>query len=115
MTPAQVSSHWQESASGNTTNSCQKQFLEEFFILVMTTLTGNTTTTIEVAPTLAHKGLPILLGRAIATGETLGPDFANDGVKLQALRERLMEERFHLAVLGQFKQLAANVRSNRKK
>lgn len=35
--------------------------------------------------------------------KSLGPEFAGERQKIQALQERLLNERFHLAVLGQFK------------
>lgn len=44
-----------------------------------------------------------LLEQAGAVLDRLGPDFTSHGAGLAALRERLAEERFHLAVLGQFK------------
>ncbi len=47
--------------------------------------------------------LPELLNQAIERVTRFGPEYAGDGQKLQELRQRLAEERFHLAILGQFK------------
>jgi GTP-binding protein EngB required for normal cell division len=71
--------------------------------LVTTTPTWNTATTLRITQTPVVEGLPMLLDQTIERIGDLGPDFVNDYAKLNALRERLAEERFHLAVLGQFK------------
>lgn len=47
--------------------------------------------------------LSSLLARAVEQIAQLGPDFNAGRQKLQKLRDRLAEERFHLALLGQFK------------
>jgi len=47
--------------------------------------------------------LPPLVTQAIGQIARLGPEFDADRQKLQALQARLGAERFHLAVLGQFK------------
>lgn len=57
----------------------------------------------QVASALALQGLPALLQQTLAQLEGLGADFAPDRRKIEALQERLAMERFHLAVLGQFK------------
>ena len=44
-----------------------------------------------------------LLAQAVEQVAHLGPEFSADRQKLQELYSRLAEERFHLAVLGQFK------------
>ncbi|RME40841.1 MAG: Dynamin family protein [Caldilineae bacterium] len=54
-------------------------------------------------PTPTPPSLPSLLGQAIEQVAQLGEEFHSTGQKLQDLRTRLAEERFHLAVLGQFK------------
>lgn len=43
------------------------------------------------------------LERTIANAETLGQEFSSERKRLNELKERLLAERFHLAVLGQFK------------
>lgn len=45
----------------------------------------------------------LLLGEAIERVDDLGSRFASDTDKLKALRTRLEDGRFHLAILGQFK------------
>ena len=45
----------------------------------------------------------LLLGEALRIVDSLGDQFSGDNEKLRALRTRLEEGRFHLAVLGQFK------------
>lgn len=52
---------------------------------------------------LAAHGLPDLLQQTLVHLKNLGPDFIPDRRKIEALQERLAMERFHLAVLGQFK------------
>ncbi|HEX9923049.1 MAG TPA: dynamin family protein [Anaerolineae bacterium] len=47
--------------------------------------------------------LPALLGQITAGVTQLGAEFRVDRQKFQKLSQRLTEERFHLAVLGQFK------------
>lgn len=47
--------------------------------------------------------LPSLMAQALEQTAQLGPDFVTDRQKLQVIATRLAEERFHLAVLGQFK------------
>ncbi|MGI9862137.1 dynamin family protein [Moorella naiadis] len=49
------------------------------------------------------KDLPLLFRQTLEGLNSLGPDFANEKQKIKALQERLVNERFHLAVLGQFK------------
>jgi len=49
------------------------------------------------------RALRTLLDEAAAILETVGPEFGHAREHLVALRERLDEGRFHLAVLGQFK------------
>jgi GTP-binding protein EngB required for normal cell division/F0F1-type ATP synthase membrane subunit b/b' len=55
------------------------------------------------SPTPTPPSLSFLLAQAIEQVAQLGGDFSPDSQKLQDLRDRLAEERFHLAVLGQFK------------
>lgn len=57
----------------------------------------------QSAPASAPPALPILLSQAIDQVERLGPEFTVERQKLEGLRQRLVEKRFHLAVLGQFK------------
>ncbi len=55
------------------------------------------------SPEAAAEGLPALLQRTLEHLNKLGSEFAADSQKVKALLERFLEERFHLAVLGQFK------------
>lgn len=57
----------------------------------------------EIAAAPAATRLAALLTQAIAQVKALGADFAADSHPLETLLDRLAEERFHLAVLGQFK------------
>ncbi len=54
-----------------------------------------------------HPSTPLplsdLLAQAIDRVASLGPEFDGDAQKMKALKDRLGEQRFHLAVLGQFK------------
>ncbi|MCL4516846.1 MAG: dynamin family protein [Firmicutes bacterium] len=52
---------------------------------------------------MSLQGLPALLQRTLEHLNKLGSEFAADSQKVKALLERFLEERFHLAVLGQFK------------
>jgi GTPase SAR1 family protein len=56
------------------------------------------------APTeLSAGGLIAILARGLKLLEGLGEPFSTDRIRLRELEERLTTERFHLAVLGQFK------------
>lgn len=44
-----------------------------------------------------------LLDKGVSLVSGLGPDFEHEAKKLSGLKDRLMDGRFHLAVLGQFK------------
>lgn len=56
------------------------------------------------APTeLSADGLIAILDRGVKLLEELGEPFFTDRIRLRELEERLTAERFHLAVLGQFK------------
>lgn len=48
-------------------------------------------------------GLIAILARGLKLLEELGEPFSTDRIRLRELQERLTTERFHLAVLGQFK------------
>uniref|UniRef100_A0A7V4TII3 Dynamin family protein n=1 Tax=Candidatus Caldatribacterium saccharofermentans TaxID=1454753 RepID=A0A7V4TII3_9BACT len=56
----------------------------------------------ELVPKKA-KDLSVLFEEAIKELEALGSEFENERKALSNLKERLLQERFHLAVLGQFK------------
>jgi hypothetical protein len=60
---------------------------------------------LETLASDARDAVPLidLLSQAGAQIGGLGPEFASERGQLQALRQRLREERCHLAVLGQFK------------
>lgn len=55
------------------------------------------------SPESAGSGLSPLLHQILELLDKLGPEFTADQQKIKTLLERFSEERFHLAVLGQFK------------
>jgi ribosome biogenesis GTPase A len=84
-------------------SSCREFLWQELFMFYTSSpqQVANLVLTTGLAPTV--NPLSSLMAQAIERAAQLGPDFAVDRQKLQALRDRLAEERFHLAVLGQFK------------
>ncbi|WP_258359109.1 dynamin family protein [Moorella sulfitireducens (nom. illeg.)] len=58
---------------------------------------------VEKAVTELKKDAGALFVQTLELLQGLGPEFAEARQKIQALQERLLNERFHLAVLGQFK------------
>jgi GTPase Era involved in 16S rRNA processing len=76
--------------------------------LIVTTLSTehtDRTTSIGLSQGEARSSLDfqLLLGQAVKSVRDLGTEFTLDAEKLLALRTRMEEGRFHLAVLGQFK------------
>jgi GTPase Era involved in 16S rRNA processing len=57
----------------------------------------------EARTLVAGVDLSAVLGRTISLVQGLGEDFAGDDGRLEELKARLAQGRFHLAVLGQFK------------
>lgn len=57
----------------------------------------------ETASTVDTGDLSVLIKRTLALLDILGKDFSSHRQKIAGLQERLANERFHLAVLGQFK------------
>jgi tRNA U34 5-carboxymethylaminomethyl modifying GTPase MnmE/TrmE len=51
----------------------------------------------------SNQGLISLLNKGVSLVSDLGPDFEHKAKKLSMLKDRLIDGRFHLAVLGQFK------------
>jgi len=96
MTPTKVSSPWQGSVMGTTsefslTTSCDRSALLCTSVIASQQAAAQQT---EIRKALAS--IQETLGR-------VGAEFATDHQRIAALQERLEEDRFHLAVLGQFK------------
>lgn len=70
---------------------------------MLITSTRKATPPPAAAPTSTTTTLPTLLDQITARVTQLGAEFRVDRQKFQKLSQRLTEERFHLAVLGQFK------------
>jgi ribosome biogenesis GTPase A len=51
----------------------------------------------------SNHGLISLLNKGVSLVSGLGPDFEHEAKKLSVLKDRRMNGRFHLTVLGQFK------------
>ena len=69
----------------------------------VTTSSQQTKLAASSGQTSTPSALSSLLTEAVEQVAQLGGEFNTAGQKLQSLRNRLAEERFHLAVLGQFK------------
>lgn len=80
-----------------------RRLLEGFFLMSQSKQGWRINPGSQVENDPAPQGLPALLQQTLAHLEKLGPDFIPDRRKIEALQERLAMERFHLAVLGQFK------------